>query len=57
LFFEKNADLKHYFKMSDTWSDIQATKNKQSSLREKLLRRRREREGILADISGPSAGT
>ncbi|XP_064640544.1 N6-adenosine-methyltransferase subunit METTL3-like [Lineus longissimus] len=40
--------------MSDTWSDIQATKNKQSSLREKLLRRRREREGILADISGPS---
>ncbi|XP_074645216.1 N(6)-adenosine-methyltransferase catalytic subunit METTL3-like [Tubulanus polymorphus] len=43
--------------MSDTWSDIQAIKNKQSSLREKLLRRRREREGIVADITSSTSSS
>ncbi|XP_013403912.1 N6-adenosine-methyltransferase catalytic subunit [Lingula anatina] len=41
--------------MSDTWSDIQAVKSKQSSLREKLMQRRREREGLLKQISGAPA--
>ena len=38
--------------MSDTWSDIQAVKSKQSSLREKFARRKKEREGLLAGITG-----
>ena len=36
--------------MSDTWGDIQALKNKQTSLREKLARRRKERQEAAADI-------
>lgn len=32
---------------SDTWKDIQALKSRQSSFREKLLKRKKEREEIV----------
>jgi len=42
--------------MSDAWSDIQALKNKQSSLREKLAQRKKQRQEVVAEIIGkPSA--
>jgi len=37
--------------MSDTWSDIQAIKQKQSSLREKLARRKKERQDVVDEIT------
>ncbi|XP_015929155.1 N(6)-adenosine-methyltransferase catalytic subunit METTL3 isoform X1 [Parasteatoda tepidariorum] len=37
--------------MSDTWSDIQAFKSKQSSLRERLQRRKKEREDLVLSIT------
>ena len=40
---------------SDAWNEIQALKSKQSSLRAKLAARRKEREGIVAEIT--KAGT
>ena len=40
--------------MSDTWSDIQALKSRQSSMRERLARRKKEREGLVANITGQS---
>ena len=45
--------------MSDTWSDIQALKSRQNSMRERLARRKKEREGLVANItgSGGSGGT
>ena len=42
-------------KMSDTWTEIQEHKRRQESLRDRLQRRRRERQGIGAqdgDLSG-----
>lgn len=36
--------------MSDTWNEIQAEKNKQLSMREKLAMRRKEREQVVADV-------
>lgn len=39
---------------SDAWSDIQAIKSKQSSLRAKMLQRRKEREEIAAEITKSS---
>ena len=41
--------------MEDTWNDIQAVKTKQQSLREKMLRRKREREGLVAGITGATS--
>ena len=41
--------------MADTWSDIQALKTKQSSLREKLAQRKKKREEIAAGILGLTA--
>jgi len=38
--------------MSDAWSDIQALKNKQSSLREKLAQRKKQRQEVVAEIIG-----
>ncbi|KAK7483066.1 hypothetical protein BaRGS_00025729 [Batillaria attramentaria] len=45
--------------MSDTWSDIQALKDRQNSLRAKMLQRKREREGLVAELQGvqPSSST
>ncbi|XP_023222300.1 N6-adenosine-methyltransferase catalytic subunit-like [Centruroides sculpturatus] len=43
--------------MSDTWSDIQAFKSRQSSLRERLQRRKKEREGIVLSITGELSGS
>ena len=40
--------------MSDTWSDIQALKSRQTSMRERPARRKKEREGLVADITGQS---
>ncbi|XP_041375648.1 N6-adenosine-methyltransferase subunit METTL3-like [Gigantopelta aegis] len=37
--------------MSDTWEDLQAIKSRQSSLREKMRQRKREREGIVAQLA------
>ena len=42
--------------MSDTWNQIQDFKNKQLSLREKLKRRKAEREGLVADLLEGGAG-
>lgn len=39
--------------MADAWSELQEIKNKRLSLREKLAKRKREREGLL---SGATAG-
>jgi hypothetical protein len=41
---------------SDTWSDIQAHKNKQLSLREKLNRRRIERQVQIETLTGAVVG-
>jgi len=41
--------------MSDAWSDIQALKNKQSSLREKLAQRKKQRQEVVAEIIGKPA--
>jgi len=38
--------------MSDAWSDIQALKSKQSSLREKLAQRKKQRQEVVAEIIG-----
>ena len=41
--------------MSDTWTEIQEHKRRQESLRDRLQRRRRERQGIGgqdSDLSG-----
>lgn len=44
--------------MSDTWSDIQALKNKQSNLREKLAKRKKERQEVVDEVIGtPSIKT
>ena len=32
---------------SDTWNQLQAHKRKQESLKERLLKRRKERQGLL----------
>lgn len=37
--------------MTDAWNEIQALKSKQSSLRAKLAARKKEREGLVAEIS------
>ena len=41
--------------MCDAWSDIQALKNKQSSLREKLAQRKKQRQEVVAEITGKSS--
>ena len=41
---------------NDTWSDIQAHKNKQLSLREKLIRRRKERQVQIETLTGSVGG-
>jgi len=38
---------------SDTWSKLQEHKRKHESLKERLAKRRKERQGLLADISTP----
>lgn len=39
--------------MSDAWEEIQALKSKRNSLREKLQKRKKEREDILNLSGGP----
>uniref|UniRef100_T1J262 mRNA m(6)A methyltransferase n=1 Tax=Strigamia maritima TaxID=126957 RepID=T1J262_STRMM len=43
--------------MSDTWSDIQAHKFRQSSLREKIQKRKKEREEIVNSIANDLSPT
>ena len=43
--------------MSDAWSDIQALKTKQSSLREKLAQRKKQRQEVVAEIIGTPSST
>lgn len=44
--------------MSDTWEDIQAVKNKRNSLRERLEKRKKERQDILGtSVYLPSIGS
>ncbi|KAL4235147.1 N6-adenosine-methyltransferase subunit mettl3 [Mactra antiquata] len=38
--------------MTDAWNDLQALKSKKSSFRAKLEARKKEREGLVAEISG-----
>ena len=45
--------------MSDTWTEIQEHKRRQESLRDRLQRRRKERQGIGvqdSDLSGNFVG-
>ena len=37
---------------SDTWNQLQAHKRKQESLKERLLKRRKERQQGLGDLAG-----
>lgn len=46
------VNRRYSFIMSDAWSDIQALKNKQSSLREKLAQRKKQRQEVVAEIIG-----
>lgn len=40
---------------SDTWSQLQAHKRKQENLKERLLKRRKERQGLVGlDVGEPS---
>lgn len=39
---------------ADAWNEIQALKSKQNSFRAKLAARRKEREGLVAEISKTS---
>lgn len=41
--------------MSDAWDEIQAIKSKRNSLRERLEKRKKERQDILGASSGNSA--
>lgn len=41
-------------KMSDAWDEIQAIKSKRNSLRERLEKRKKERQDILGTSSGNS---
>lgn len=43
--------------MSDAWNEIQALKSKQNSFRAKLAARRKEREGLVAEISAKTSST
>jgi mRNA (2'-O-methyladenosine-N6-)-methyltransferase len=43
--------------MSDAWSDIQALKTKQSSLREKLAQRKKQCQEVVDEIYGTSSST
>ena len=43
--------------MSDAWSDIQALKTKQNSLREKLAQRKKQRQEVVAEIIGKPSAT
>lgn len=36
---------------SDTWSKLQAHKRKQDNLRERLAKRRKERQGLVDDLN------
>ena len=38
--------------MSDTWNEIQAVKRRQESLRERLQRRKKERQNLEIELSG-----
>ena len=40
--------------MSDPWNDILTAKDRQNILRAKMLKRKREREGFVAQIIGNS---
>lgn len=40
--------------MSDAWDEIQAVKSKRNSLRERLEKRKKERQDILGSTSGTS---
>lgn len=42
--------------MGDTWEDLQAVKSKRNSLREKLEKRKKERQDILGTTTLTTAG-
>lgn len=43
--------------MADTWDEVQAVKNKRNSLRERLEKRKKERQDIFGTSAGGSAGS
>ena len=42
--------------MSDTWEEIQNFKSRHSGLKERLQRRKKERQEVVDEIIGPAAG-
>ena len=41
--------------MSDPWNDIQTAKDRKNMLRAKMLQRKREREGLVAELIGETS--
>ena len=41
--------------MSDPWNDIQSAKDRKNMLRAKMLQRKREREGLVAELIGETS--
>ncbi|GFO20701.1 N6-adenosine-methyltransferase subunit [Plakobranchus ocellatus] len=41
--------------MADAWNDIQALKDRQSSMRAKMMERRKQREGLAAELTSSGA--
>lgn len=54
LIFSRETGRGTYFcdTMSDAWEEIQAIKSKRNSLREKLQKRKKERQDILNQSGG-----
>ena len=41
--------------MADAWNDIQALKNRQTSMRAKMMERKKQREGLAAELTSSGA--
>ena len=55
--FCRAASPRLWAKMGDTWDEVVALRNKKSSLREKLAKRKKEREELLEDALGTGNST
>ena len=41
--------------MSDPWNDIQTAKDRKNTMRAKMMQRKKEREGLAAELIGESS--
>ena len=41
--------------MTDPWNDILTVKDRKNSLRAKMMQRKREREGLVAELKGETS--